>query len=242
MSDESSEPAESEPLWGRYSELRPPEIEAIRERAPVAFVPWGALEWHCLHAPIGLDSTKAENICAAIAERTGGVVLPAIPLGVNTIKPYKGFGHSIDTSSELASRVAEEICIQLADERFKVVILMTGHYPPEQIDALEVGAQRAREATDGTRIEVWADNELLGDAYKGDHAGATETSFQMLFAPGSVDLAALPDRSLTLDGDGVMGEDPRDASAERGQRQLEVVLQSAVPKVKSLLAERNSTQ
>ncbi len=235
MSNETSSSESSLPKWGRYGDLRPNQIDAIRERSSIAFVPWGALEWHCLHAPIGLDSTKAENICLAIAEQTGGVVLPAIPLGVNTIKPYKGFAHSIDISADLASSVAEEICIQLADERFSVVILLTGHYPPEQIDALEEGARRAREAAKGTKFLVWADNQLMGDVFRGDHAGATETSFQMLFAPESVDLKSLPDRELTLDGDGVMGEDPREASAERGQRQLAVILENAVPMVNELL-------
>ena len=65
----------------------------------------GALEWHCQHAPIGLDSIKAEGICQAIAQRMG-VVLPAISMGVNTIKPFKGFPHSIDFSGELVAEVA----------------------------------------------------------------------------------------------------------------------------------------
>jgi creatinine amidohydrolase/Fe(II)-dependent formamide hydrolase-like protein len=71
----------------------------------------------------------------------------------------------------------------------------------------------------------------------GDHAGATETSFQMFFDPDSIDLDALPDRPLTLDGDGVMGDDPREASVERGERQLKVVLENTVSKVNALLAE-----
>lgn len=227
----------STPTWGRYGDLRPSQIEAIRARSPIAYVPWGALEWHCHHAPIGLDSTKAEGICLALAERTGGVVLPAIPFGVNTIKPFKGFPHSLDISSKLASDVAEELCIQLADEKFRIVILFTGHYPPEQIEALEAGAERARRTVEGARFLVWADNQLLDPKYRGDHAGATETSFQMHFVAGSVDLDALPDRPLTLDGDGVMGEDPREASVERGRDQLAGLLENAVPQVQALLRE-----
>lgn len=221
--------------WGRYGELRPESIERIRETTPLAWVPWGALEWHCLHAPIGLDSTKAEGICVELAQRCGGVVLPTIPFGVNTIKPYKGFKHSIDISAELASKAAEEICRQLADEGFRVVILFTGHYPPEQLDALGEGAQRAQADCPDATFVVWADNQLLDTEFRADHAGATETSFQMYFAPGSVELDALPKRELTLDGDGVMGDDPREASAERGQRQLASVLANGVPKVKTLL-------
>lgn len=235
MSDSDS-PSDSH--WGRYGDLRPSQIEAIRDFSPLAYVPWGALEWHSLHAPIGLDSTKAEGICMALAEKVGGVVLPPIPFGVNTIKPYKGFPHSVDTSAELAARIAAELCIQLADEGFKLVILFTGHYPPEHIDALEAGASEARKAyPEGHRFEVWADSQLLDGRYRADHAGATETSFQMHFVPGSVDLDALPDRALSLDGDGIMGEDPRLASPQRGEEQLKVVLRAGVPRLEALLAE-----
>lgn len=235
--DNSNNHEASSSAWGHYGDLRPVQIEKIRAAAPVAYVPWGALEWHFQHDPIGLDSTKALGICTELARRTGGVVLPPIPMGVNTIKPYKGFPHCIDFSEELASRVAEELCLQLADEAFRVVILFTGHYPPEQISALEAGASRAREQTPGTRFVVWADNLLMGDAFRADHAGATETSFQMLFAPGSVDFSGMPDGPVTLDDHGVTGDDPREASVERGQRQLEAVLASGVPQVKAWLAE-----
>lgn len=223
--------------WGRYSELSPFEIEAIRERTPVAFIPWGALEWHSRHAPIGLDSVKAEGICVELAKRRGGIVLPAIPMGVNTIKPYKGFPHSIDIPSDLAARVAETFCRELADEGFRLVILFTGHYPPEQIEALQEGADRAAGKTSGTRFVVWSDNLFLGDAFQADHAGATETSFQMHFGPGTVDFGRLPDRVVSLDEDGITGEDPRVASEERGARQLEQVLAHAIPELDRLFAE-----
>lgn len=218
-----------------YSDLRPVEIERIRDQAPIAYVPWGALEWHSLHAPIGLDSVKAEGICKALAQETGGVVLPAIPMGVNTIKPFKGFPHSIDISADLASRVAEEFCLQLADEGFKVVILFTGHYPPEQIDALQAGVDRAKKVNRTTHFEVWADLHFLGDEFVADHAGATETSFQMFFVPGSIHLDALPEGPVTLDKDGITGDDPRVASEERGAKQLEVVVENAVKRMHEIL-------
>lgn len=230
------------PLSGAYGELKPAEIEAILREAPIAYVPWGALEWHSVHAPIGLDSVKAKGICMALARETGGVVLPVIPMGVNTIKPYKGFPHSIDISASLATSVAEEFCLQLADEGFRVVVLFTGHYPPEQINALQEGADRAGVASPGTHIEVWADNQFLGDDYIADHAGATETSFQMHLAPGSVDLDALPPRLVTLDTDGITGEDPREASEERGAEQLKIVVSRGVRRMKSILKERAISQ
>tara|TARA_B110000037_G_C17062482_1_gene482455 strand:+ start:152 stop:880 length:729 start_codon:yes stop_codon:yes gene_type:complete len=216
--------------WGCYSDLRPSEIETILSSSPIAYVPWGALEWHSQHAPIGLDSTKAEGICRSLAGRSGGVVLPAIPLATNTIKPFKGFPHSIDISARLITDLAEEICLQLADEGFRIIILFTGHYPPQQIDALEEGAARVKVST--SRFEVWADNHFLeGGAYSADHAGAYETAYQMYFQPESVDLSALPDREVTLDEDGITGQDPREASETRGAEQLATLLKNALPKI-----------
>lgn len=228
---------EGRPAHGVYGDLRPAAIEAIKEQSPIAYLPWGALEWHSQHDPIGLDSVKAEGICKALAARTGGLVLPPLPMGVNTIKPFKGFPHTIDISADLASRVAEEFCLQLADEGFKVVILFTGHYPPEQIDALQAGVDRAKTKVTGTHFEVWADLHFLGEDFKADHAGATETSFQMYFDPTSVDLTALPDRPVTLDEDGITGDDPREASEERGARQLAVVLRSAAARMEEIIKE-----
>jgi len=37
----------------------------------------GVLEWHGLHNPLGLDGVKADGIARFLAERLGGVVMPA---------------------------------------------------------------------------------------------------------------------------------------------------------------------
>ncbi len=227
---------------GIYADLKPQQIEAILKVSPIAYVPWGALEWHSNHAPIGLDSTKAYGICKAMAGRTGGVVLPVIPFGVNTIKPYKGFPHCIDISPGLAARVAEELCLQLADEGFQIIIIFTGHYPPEQLEALQLGVDQAGAILSHGYLEVWSDLQFLEGSFQADHAGATETSFQMYLEPGSVDLAALPSRSLTLDDDGVTGEDPREASPVRGAQQMECVVQGGIARIRFIQDQLNSSQ
>ncbi|NUM68336.1 creatininase family protein [candidate division KSB1 bacterium] len=116
------------PLWGKYEQLRPAQIAAIRARTPIAYLPWGALEWHSYHAPIGLDGIKAHGLCEALAKETGGVVLPAVYVGTDTIKPYKGFHHTIEHNAETVTKLCLEFLQQLADEDFKVIVLVTGHY------------------------------------------------------------------------------------------------------------------
>ena len=138
--------------------------------------------------------------------------------------------------------MAAAFCSQLADEGFRIVVLLTGHYPPEHLAALEAGACKARKAYPDIDFVVWADNELMGKAYRGDHAGATETSFQLLFDSSNVDLTSLPDRALTLDGDGVMGEDPRDASEERGRKQLAIAVDAAVAQIEAIRSKDKASR
>ncbi|MBK8504013.1 MAG: creatininase family protein [Saprospiraceae bacterium] len=39
-------------------------------------MPLGAIEWHGLHLPIGLDSMTSHGICLRVADRVGGLVMP----------------------------------------------------------------------------------------------------------------------------------------------------------------------
>lgn len=226
--------------WGKYEELRPQQIAAIKKRAPVAYIPWGALEWHSYHAPIGLDGMKAHGLCEALAKETGGVVLPPIYVGTDTIKPYKGFKHTIEHDAHTVTTLCGEYLNQLADEGFKVIILVTGHYGGGHVEAIKKAVETFSKAN--PQIGIWAfpDSEPLKGAFPANHAARGETSFQLLFHPEMVDLSTLPERETTLDDDGVWGEDPRTASPEEGRQMLEVFLQNALPGIKKLIVEHTS--
>jgi len=63
--------------------LRPHQIAAQREKADIAFLPLGSLEWHGLHNPIGLDVHKIHHICCLAAQIIGGgVVAPPLVWGL----------------------------------------------------------------------------------------------------------------------------------------------------------------
>lgn len=223
--------------WGNYEELRPAQIETIQKSAPIAYIPWGALEWHSYHAPIGLDGMKAHGLCEELAKETGGVVLPPIYVGTDTIKPFKGFKHTIEHHSKMVTTLCGEYLNQLADEGFKVIILVTGHYGEGHVKAIRKAVKTFSRAN--PEIGIWAlpDSEPLEGSFPANHAARGETSFQLLFKPECVDLSTLPDRETTLDDDGVWGEDPRKASTEEGRQMLEIFLQNALPRITKLIAE-----
>lgn len=224
--------------WGAYEMLRPAQIEAIRASSPIAYLPWGALEWHSYHNPIGLDGLKARKLCEALAEETGGVVLPPVYVGTYTMKPFKGFHHTLEHKVETIKALCMEYLEQLADESFKVIILVTGHYGGKHVEAIRETV--AAFAAAHPSVLVWAltDAEPHEGFFDSNHAAYGETSYMMYFYPETVDLSLLPaERVATPDEDGVIGDDPRRASASDGERMLTVFVQQALPKIQELLAK-----
>jgi creatinine amidohydrolase len=228
----------SEALWGKYEQLQPAQIVAIRAQAPIAYLPWGALEWHSYHAPVGLDGIKAQGLCEALAQETGGVVLPAVYVGTDTIKPFKGFHHTIEHSAATVTKLCLEFLDQIADEDFRVIVLVAGHYGEGHVKAIQAAAEAFRARRPEVGLWAFPDSVPVEGVYPANHAARGETSFQLLFMPELVDLGTLPaGRETTLDDDGVWGEDPRQASAAEGKEMLQVFLKNALPKIRTLLQE-----
>lgn len=224
--------------WGCYERLRPDQIENIRAVDPIAYLPWGALEWHSYHNPVGLDGIKAHGLCTALARVTGGVVLPPVYVGTDTIKPFKGFKHTIEHSAETVRVLCREFLEQLADEEFKVIVLVTGHYGGGHLAAIREASDAFALAHPAVRLWALPDSEPLEGLYPANHAARGETSFQLHFDPEPVDQRLLPaDRDATLDDDGVWGEDPRKATAEEGAAMLRAFVENAAPGIRALLAE-----
>ena len=62
--------------WGRYTELHPDSLAEILTTHPLAILPWGALEWHGAHLPLGMDGIAAQYVADHVVTRSGGVLLP----------------------------------------------------------------------------------------------------------------------------------------------------------------------
>ncbi len=237
MSHENTPVPEEQP-WGPYEQLRPAQIEAIRSRTPLAYLPWGALEWHSYHNPIGLDGMLAHGLCKALARRTGGVVLPPVYIGTDTIKPYKGFGHTLEHSAETVRRLGREFLEQLADEGYRVIILITGHCGEGQTAALQAAADAFSKQHPETGVWMMPAFAPIQDVHPSNHAAFGETALQMLFDPRPVDLSLLPpERVLTLEKDGIWGDDPRPATAEAGAAMLALFVERALPRIQDLLTQ-----
>ncbi len=222
----------------RYEEMKPEDYRRAKQAAPIAYIPWGAHEWHGKHNPLGLDTLKAHGQCLALCAETGGVVFPHVYCGFQTMKPHAGFDCTLEFSKECVQLLAKEYLEQLADEGFKVIIILMGHYGHLHQEAIKevVADFNARHS----ECVAWAfpDYEPTADeGFPGEHGACFETSYMMWFRPELVDLSCLPQEGeLDNKVEGVHGLDPRtNASAKKGRDGVNVLVKNAAPKIRELL-------
>lgn len=234
----SSSASDSSPTWGCYERLLPREIEAIQSAHSIAYLPWGALEYHGSHASVGLDGLKAHGLCQGLAAAAGGLVLPPLYIAANTIKtaPDLEFPrHSLDFAESTVSLLAREHFAQLADEKFQVVFTLCGHVGQPHYDLIKAEATAANARHPNTHFIATSETDLVSpDLFIVNHAALGEIALLMASDPDCVKLDRLPsDREPTLKEDAVWGPDPRSATAAKGRTYAAAFIAAAAAKIQS---------
>lgn len=206
--------------------MRPAQLEKAIRDFPVVYVPFGLIEWHGRHLPLGNDALKAHGILVKAAERAGGVVYPPVYF-------HEGFPreHLVPVLTALFER--------LKKTGFRVILGVSGHNVQGQIDM--INRALAPVVADGTvaGAGLWEITLSQGSDSNTDHAAKWETSNMMFLYPDLVDLKALGDDPLAPDmkpPDGIGGLDPRKhASVEVGHRNVDLAAQAIGKKARELL-------
>lgn len=217
----------------RYTELLPRELAERLATVPAAIAPWGALEWHGPHLPLGLDGLVAEAFCERLAAATGALLLPATYLPITAL-PHP---HSISTPASTVIDVWGSLFEALGKVGVRLVCLVSGHYAQgHELTLLEIAEKAARSS--GPLVLAGTPLSVLGDPHLLDHAGRWETSQLLTVRPDLVHLERLPKGALPgVHEVPVLGEDPRLASAEQGEAVFAQALESWGGWVKRLLED-----
>jgi creatinine amidohydrolase len=207
--------------------MRPGQLEAAARAFPVVYVPFGLIEWHGRHLPLGNDALKAHAILVKTAEKHGGVVYPPVY--------YHSDLDGIDS-------VVNHLFRKLKDTGFRVIIGVSGHNVQSQISMVETGLDGVRDGKTLAGMGMWEITLCEGNEDVGtDHAAKWETSNMMFFYPDRVDMSELPDESVKMNLDmkppyGIGGLDPRvHASAEAGEKNCEITADAIGIKAHELL-------
>jgi len=206
--------------------MRPGQLEEAARKFPVAYVPFGCVEWHGRHLPLGTDALKAHGILVKCAERFGGAVYPPVYF-------HSGFDqdHLVPVITNLFKR--------LKASGFRVIIGVSGHNVKQQIEMIDKALEPV--VADGTvaGIGLWEISLSRGPESNTDHAAKWETSDMMFFYPDLVDMSELGTGPLApkmKPPDGIGGLDPREhASPQVGERNVDLAAEAIGKKAKELL-------
>jgi creatinine amidohydrolase len=150
----------------------------------VAVLPWGATEAHNLHLPYGTDTSQSEQVAreaARVAIEAGarGVVLPAVPFGVNTGQLDVKLCLNMNPSTQ--QRLLADLADSVSRAGVRKLVILNGHGGNDF-------RQMIRELQPGTGLFLCTVNwygcvdPRPYFTEPGDHAGELETSLLLHLA------------------------------------------------------------
>ncbi|MGH2357019.1 MAG: creatininase family protein [Candidatus Limnocylindria bacterium] len=232
-------------------EMTNPEVGDFLREHQTVIVPTGSIEQHGPHGPLLTDVLIPQEVGRRIASQVGAVVAPPISYALSY--PHVGFTGVVHVRIPTFMALVEDICVSLAAIGFRRIVFLNGHYDNTYALAYACATAAARMPPDARAfpINYWdgmsADEaaEFFGPS-TGLHANRGETSAVIAIDPGLVDMdtanaemppfppvtsqAAVhtafffstPGSVHRATRSGTWG-DAREASAEFGERYLEVV-------------------
>jgi creatinine amidohydrolase len=227
----------------RYERLRPAELRALCEEAPLAYVPIGPLEFHGEHLPTGVDWFEAHGLCLRAAALSGGVVLPPTYFASGALDlPF-----TLSFAPKLVHACIRATLGQLYGRGFRAIVVLTGHGPLDLNHMIKRACAEAEAEHRGLAAYGLCWIELnaarltapeTGDPSTGDHAARIETSWMLELEPELVRLDALEDDPEAAHV-GIYGRNPRfTASRELGRSQIAAAATLLAERARALLAGR----
>lgn len=174
----------------RLERMRPSQIDAAVAKRAAIYVPFGAMEWHGYHNPVGLDCLKAHEQLVGLAIRAGGVVYPPVYFGSGG--GHGEWPHSYMVSATAMTTIVSELLSGFERDGYEAAILVSGHYP-NRSQYLDAGIDAFRAAGGKMRTLAIVENQVEG--IDGDHAAKNETAALMYLDPETQDLSTLADET-----------------------------------------------
>jgi creatinine amidohydrolase len=160
-------------------------------------LPFGTMEAHGPHLPLGTDLMQADHICAAVAARINGIVAPGFPYGV--CRTFRNFPGTISLTSGTFAACVRELIAEYARHGGRKFALISGHAEPAHLEALREAALPLVNADPGVIILVIGPYDFLDPVRReaglqgaDGHAGSIETSGMLVVAEDTVRTDRIP--------------------------------------------------
>jgi creatinine amidohydrolase len=237
-------------------EMTNPEVEAFLVDHQTVIVPTGSTEQHGPHGPLLTDVLIPQEVARRVAPRVGALVAP--PINYALSYPHVGFTGVVHVRIPTFMALIEDLCVSLATVGFRRLVFLNGHYDNTYAIAYACAsaADRMPAGARAFPINYW-DGMTAAEAAEffgpsaGLHANRGETSAVLAINPALVDMDranvefppfpevtspapvhtafffSAPGSVHRATHSGTWG-DARQATAEFGERYLEVVAASTI--------------
>ena len=239
-----------------------PEVEHYLQQCKGVIVPLGSTEQHGPTGAIGTDALTAEAVALEVGRRSGVLVTPVQPFGM--AEHHLGFAGTVSLQPATLLAVLHDVVLSLARHGFERIFVINGHggniataraafaqaYGTAATRGLpNAQALRCRLANWFTAGPVMREARNLYGEKEGHHATPSEIALTLHLEPSLVaKQRPLPDPAPAgpIHGpedfrrrhpDGRMGSDPYLASADHGERFLDIAATALVDDLAEFLTE-----
>lgn len=154
----------------------------------VVILPFGSLEAHGAHLPLGTDSLQAVAVARAAAARTGALVAPLLPYGVClSTRDHPG---TVGITTGTLKSLLEDLAGSFLRQGMNRLLLLSGHAGRTHLMALRDAAESLLPRHPALRLALVSEYDLVREAgadllltADDRHAGELETSRVMALAP-----------------------------------------------------------
>ncbi len=216
----------------------------------LAILPIGATEQHSAHLPLCTDTLVAERTAAAAAEHLGAFVLPALPYSISQM--HRGSPGTFWVRNATLALVLRDLAATVRDGGFAHLLLLNGHggnvLLPSVIQDLNMEFPDLLTFVLNT-YDGAVDPAVFPSENGLSHAGDYETSLMLHLAPGLVRADSAVPNPETIPADTLrynalpefssLGHtgDPSAATAEKGRRIFEYMVERTVRETTRILHE-----
>jgi creatinine amidohydrolase len=225
--------------------------DIVKQDPELAIIPVGSLEQHGPHLPIMTDWKIAESLGKGVAEKTGGFLIPALP--ISTCREHMGKKGSVWMEPPTFYQMLTDIVMSLKTQGFKKVCILQCHggifVMTNIVRDLNAKYNPDLMVANIDTISLFPILKEEGLVESGElHAGELETSKMLALAPEAVHM----DRAVDFVPDvprpylsygsifratplGVWGE-PTRATKEKGEALLKRSVELAVEQMQKIFA------
>ncbi|HVN58466.1 MAG TPA: creatininase family protein [Bacteroidales bacterium] len=185
----------------KWDELTSPQfLKAVEKAGGVAVIPFGIMEKHGPHLPLGTDLFEAREIVTTALKKEYAIMFP--PYFTGQIFEAKHQPGTVAYSNDLMWKMLEETCAELSRNGLKKIVILNGHggntnflhyfcqcQLQSRKDYILVLFEQSQDATFDNQIKA------LKKANVDDHAGEGETCMMYCIRPDLVDVDAISSQS-----------------------------------------------